>query len=239
VSGSPVDDFPYEVVRSRRRRTVGIVVKADGSVRISVPHRFPLAGIHEVVAAKAAWIRQKRQHFLVRHAERQSFRFFDGETVPCLGEQLTLRPQPGDAGSGCERDGNRLVLRLPSMPDEPEFTEQCETLLRGWYMQFAQEYFRQRAAYFAERLGVSPKMVGIKSYRTRWGSCHHDGRVYFNWRLVMAPPHIADYVVVHELCHLLQADHSPAFWRHVAVICPEYRLSRRWLKENGHRLDIH
>jgi len=104
------------------------------------------------------------------------------------------------------------------------------------YIAAAREYFPKRAAYFQTLTGGEYHRITIRDQKTRWGSCSAKGTLSFNWRLMLAPPAVLDYVVVHELCHLTHMDHSPAFWQAVADVCPDYRAHRRWLKDHGHEL---
>lgn len=101
------------------------------------------------------------------------------------------------------------------------------------YIEAAREYFPKRAAYFQPFTGGIYHRITIRDQKTRWGSCSARGTLSFNWRLMLAPPAVLDYVVVHELCHLTYMNHSPAFWQAVADVCPDYRAHRKWLKEHG------
>lgn len=104
------------------------------------------------------------------------------------------------------------------------------------YREEARRYFTQRTRYWAERMGVTFGRITIREQKTRWGSCSRQGNLNFNWRLILAPPPVIDYVIVHELAHRLHLNHSPAFWATVGRHLPDFARHRRWLKENGHRL---
>ena len=93
-----------------------------------------------------------------------------------------------------------------------------------------------RVAYYAEKLGVSYGKITLRQQKTRWGSCAANGKLNFNWLLILAPPEVLDYVVVHELCHRMEMNHSQAFWKEVEKILPDYRERQKWLKDNGWRL---
>ena len=126
-----------------------------------------------------------------------------------------------------EKQKNRPVSNL---------TDVQRTALEQRYIAAAKEYFPKRVDYFSQFTGGSYNRITIRDQKTRWGSCSAKGTLSFNWRLMLAPPAILDYVVVHELCHLTYLDHSSAFWKKVESVYPDYRTARKWLKDHGHEL---
>lgn len=127
------------------------------------------------------------------------------------------------------------VKRAESRPVS-DLTDAQRKALEKRYIAAAKEYFPKRAAYFLPLTGGSYDRITIRDQKTRWGSCSAKGTLSFNWRLMLAPPAVLDYVVVHELCHLTHMDHSKAFWALVESVCPDYRIHRKWLKEHGQTL---
>lgn len=117
-----------------------------------------------------------------------------------------------------------------------DLTDTQRTALEKRYIDAAKEYFPKRVAYFHQFTGGTYSRITIRDQKTRWGSCSAKGTLSFNWRLMLAPPAILDYVVVHELCHLTHMDHSPAFWQAVGEVYPDYRTARKWLKDHGQEL---
>lgn len=117
-----------------------------------------------------------------------------------------------------------------------ELTDNQRLALEKRYIAAAKEYFPKRAAHFHQFTGGSYNRITIRNQKTRWGSCSARGTLSFNWRLMLAPPAILDYVVVHELCHLTHMNHSAAFWQKVESVYPDYRTARKWLKEHGQEL---
>lgn len=117
-----------------------------------------------------------------------------------------------------------------------DLTDNQRAALEKRYIQAAKDYFPKRAAYYLPFTGGSFQRITIRDQKTRWGSCSARGTLSFNWRLMLAPPAVLDYVVVHELCHLTHMNHSPAFWALVESVCPDYRIHRQWLKEHGQEL---
>ncbi len=117
-----------------------------------------------------------------------------------------------------------------------DLTDTQRAALTRRYIDAAKEYFPKRVAYFHQFTGGTYSRITIRDQKTRWGSCSSKGTLFFNWRLMLAPPAILDYVVVHELCHLRHMDHSPAFWQAVGEVFPDYASARKWLRKHGQEL---
>lgn len=128
-----------------------------------------------------------------------------------------------------------MMKRRQDIPAS-DLTDAQRAALEKRYIAAAKEYFPKRAAYFQQFTGGTYSRISIRSQKTRWGSCSAKGTLSFNWRLMLAPPAILDYVVVHELCHLSHMDHSDSFWKKVESVYPDYRTARKWLKDHGHEL---
>ena len=110
--------------------------------------------------------------------------------------------------------------------------------MEKWYRKKADRIINDRVGIYIEKIGKKPQNVTVKEQKRRWGSCTAKGKLYFNWRIIMAPPGIIDYVVVHEMCHLAYLNHSKIFWQKVGSIFPDYKKRRKWLKDNGLKLDF-
>lgn len=126
-------------------------------------------------------------------------------------------------------DGSR-TLTIETLSEDKEFLREC---INGWYRKYARETLQRKAAFYSTRMQTDYKRITIKEQKTRWGSCSSKGNLNFNWKLVMMPEAIIDYVVVHELAHRKHMDHSSSFWKEVEKVLPDYRERRNWLKKNG------
>lgn len=131
-------------------------------------------------------------------------------------------------------------LKMQAVSPKPSQKEKTpyERRLEAPYRQAAKEYIPKRVAYYAELLDITYATISIRDQKTRWGSCSSKGNLSFSWRLILAPPKVLDYVVVHELCHRKEMNHSPRFWALVESMIPDYKTHRKWLKENGEKLTI-
>ena len=214
----PDTAIQYSVRRSARARRVRVTVDATRGVEVVLPRRAP-------ERAAAAAIRELRPWIERRVAEIERVRravAARGDTVPYLGEQLRLVAQPGQ--TRVHRRGIELLV-----PVEPG---QIAALER-WYRHEARGQIGARLDHACAATGTSYTRLTIRGQRTRWASCSPSGAMSFNWRLLLAPEPVLDYVVWHEVCHLRVMDHSPGFWALVASHCPDYRLHVRWLRRHG------
>jgi len=222
-------DIDYAIIRRAKRKTLSIVIRPNNDIEVLAPSRMPTALIHELVHNKHDWIQKKLTFNNNVRAPYQAKLFIEGELFDLLGKTypLSLIGRPSDTHIS---DGKLITTS--------ESADKIKTRLTRWYRKMAKEHIQQRCSHFSPTVGRTPTLVGIKNYKSRWGSCHHDGRVYFNWRLMMAPAWVLDYVIVHELCHLIQPNHSKAFWHEVARTMPDYQQAQTWLKTNALLLEF-
>ena len=224
--------YIVEIIRANRRKTVDLRVE-DGAVSIVVPHHVSLEKVTQIVTQKRAWIQEK----LALHREAAPIsdkEFVSGEAFPYLGRNYRLKVEQANFEPVRLVQG-RLVVRVPQGSEQQHMVRNA---LVRWYKRQAEQKLREKVARFAPLVGVKPTAVNIRSFKSRWGSCTAQGKLEFNWQITMAPNRMVDYVVIHELCHLLHHDHSSAFWREVSRVMPDYAECRLWLRENGEHLRI-
>jgi len=215
----------YTLKRSRRRRSITFTIDEDG-LRVGAPWRATQRHIESLLGSHALWIDRKLAEWQARR--RRPFIWEAGTSIMMLGEPLTLAWDPARLLTG--RDGDRLCVAA----DTRDPTVLAARVV-AWLRDAAQAWFEQRAACYAPALEVQVAAIRLSNAKTRWGTCHPDGRVHLNWRLIQMPPALIDYVVVHELAHLREPNHSPRFWRWVASILPDYEQRRVALRRDGHR----
>lgn len=207
----------YAIRRSDRARRVRVVVEPTGAIEVVLPRRARDREAAAAVEELRPWIERRlaeADQLRARIAARAG-------TLPFLGAGLTLRPEPGRTRA--HRRGD--VLLVPGGDAGPA--------IERWYRRMARDEVVPRLDDAAARLDVSYASLRIANQRTRWGSCSTTGAMSFNWRLLLAPPEILDYVVWHEACHLVHMNHSPRFWSLLERHVPGYRAPRRWLRDHG------
>ena len=225
-------EIPYTVRRSDRARRARIQVSAEG-VEVVVPKRLALAEVEPFVEEKRPWIERTLLRMREADAERPPARLEDGGEVPYLDERLALsvRREPGRKRAHVARRGDTLSVRVGRPED-------VRDALEGWYRREARREIESRLDAAAARAGTPYTKLSIRSQRTRWASCSSSGAMSFNWRLLLGPEAILDYVIEHEVAHLKVHDHSKRFWRLLESRCPEYETHERWLRQNGTTLRL-
>ncbi|MGI8749083.1 MAG: M48 family metallopeptidase [Thermoleophilaceae bacterium] len=226
--------IPYEIRRSDRARRVRIQVSPDG-VEVVVPRRMPLREVEPFVAEKRPWVKRTLRRLQEAQAQRTPTRLEDGGEVPFMERSLGLRVvvEPRRVRAHVAKRGDRLTVKVPDASRET-----VRSALEGWYRRRAREEVEPRLDAATVRAGAPYAGLQIRGQRTRWASCSSSGAMSFNWRLLLAPPEILDYVVEHEVAHLSVHDHSNRFWSLLESRMPDYREHERWLKRHGPSLRL-
>jgi predicted metal-dependent hydrolase len=223
-----MDDIRIEKIFRSRRRTIALIITPDAHLIVRAPLRAPAAMIDEAIREKSGWILKKIGEMKGR-PQAIAHAYEEGEIFWFLGRPYPLH-MVDDAGTGIQRT-DRLCIPRTLLPD-------IRTGIQRWYREEAHKEIHSRCMWFSMMTGYSPTSVRITDASQRWGSCNHRGGLNFSWRLIQAPLGIVDYVIVHELVHLRQPDHSPKFWVKVEALMPDYRHRREWLRENERLLRI-
>ncbi|MBK8536621.1 MAG: M48 family metallopeptidase [Candidatus Competibacteraceae bacterium] len=219
-------ELAYTIKRSAKRKQLTITVERDRSVIIHAPESTSEEKIRQIVESKRQWIYGKTTH-------TQKYRelphppgkeLVNGESALYLGRhyqiEITL-----DSATEIRFEQRFLILA--------SFSGERKQVLRNWYIDRAKEKILPRAKKFASDLGVEFANAKIVDNRYRWGSCTTKDNINFNWRLIKAPMYVLDYVIVHEITHLLEANHTPRFWNIVRAQSPKMEKAKQWLLENG------
>lgn len=217
-----------QIIRSRRK-TISLVVTSEGKLVVRAPLHFPQSRIVDLVNQKTSWIEKKLNLARKNRPLTTGYQFVQGSQFWYLGKLFELSINNGNSPVLCL--DKQFHLAKKALP-------YAERVFIHWYREQARRLFAERASFIANRYGFKYRKIMITSAQTRWGSCSTSGTLSFPWRLVMAPPSIIDYVVVHELVHTIEKNHQKKFWERVAAIEPDYKNHIQWLKENGPSLRI-
>jgi len=216
--------------RRRRRRSIGLSINEHG-LAVAAPLRTPWREIEGFVRSRAHWIIAKLEQWA--SAERPPPLYgHSGERLPLHGVDILLEVRAGRRAVMLEGDRLVIVLRDPSR------SAKVRDLLQRWLKVRTHQVLAPRAAHYAARIGLRAPPVAISNARTQWGVCMADGRIRLSWRLAHLAPELADYVVAHEVAHLVELNHSKRFWRLVETLYPDWRAARRRIRLGAAALPI-
>lgn len=218
----------YRVVYSKRK-TIALIVERDRSLVVRAPTGTPEAKVRQAVEAKKLWLYEKTNHARKYPLTRSRKEFVSGETITYLGRNYRLEL--------VQQDIPDVVFKSRFMISRNN-RRRAAKLFRDWYIARAHERLTARARHFSRALGVQFRNVLVSELRVRWGSCTPSNNLNFNWRIMKAPLAVIDYLVVHELAHFLEPNHTARFWNIIAVQVPYYEQAKEWLRQNGNLLEV-
>ena len=222
---------PYAVKRSSRAKHARLEVRAETGLTVVIPGSYKINDIPDLLRKKERWILDKLTKYVKGRPITEGKETKSENFIPYLGRRLKVvtRHNPGTAVS-VRLEKNRLLVDLDSR------NGRLNLVLEWWYRQQAEKLIKKRVDRLCPRMGVTYGRLTIRGAKTRWGSCSQKGNINFNWKLMMAPEPVIDYVIIHELAHLREMNHSKNFWKLVAEHCPQWRKHRKWLKEHDGEL---
>lgn len=223
----------YTLIQAQRRDVLFQALPEAG-IRVYAPKYLPLREVDALVRERAAELtRMRREAEAGLEKRRKAHPVTDGSPILIEGRRHALRLVRGQRRTGRVSEGE-YILTLP----EPDSDAAVRAALRSTLSAMALKRIRARLEHYIPRVGRAPGRVAIRDQKSRWGSCSQKGNVNFNWKLIMAPPEALDYVVVHELCHLYEFNHSPRFWALVSEQMPDYAVWKKWLKQHAEDLNF-
>lgn len=224
-------DIEYTLKRSDRK-TASIYIERDGQVSVLVPKGLSKARIEELLESKRKWIYRNQAEWHDLNATRVQREYVNGEGFLYLGRTYRLKlvdqqdePLMLKNGYFC------LMSNNGSAPD-------ADSAFKEFYRTKGKDRIPDRVAFFERRMGVESKSITVMELKNRWASCTPGGKLNFHWKCMMAPPTVLDYIVVHELAHLIHANHTEAFWNEVDKVLPDYGDRKEWLRIHGAGMDL-
>lgn len=219
-------DIKYELIYSDRK-TIGISVERDKNIVVRAPEKVTEKEIEDFIERKKYWIYTKLKH-PQKYQRNSNKEFISGESILYLGRYHKL--DVVDDHFDKVKFANKFIISKKNR-------QNARVLFKEWYIERAKEKIIPKVEFFAKNLGVHYNSIKIREYKYRWGSCTTKNNINFNWRIIKAPPLVIDYIVVHELAHLLESNHSPEFWSIIKTQIPKYGEAKEWLKLNGGMLE--
>lgn len=225
--------IPYRIYRSAQRHTVSIFVDPVEGVYARVPKTLPPERVAELVKSKAKWIVGKTRKLAELTEQQPRREYIAGENFSYLGRHYRLRLLRSATKRRTVLRGGWLCVPAGNHTDAAEQRHEVRQRLTAWYLRRAKTVLSTRIRIWAKKMAIAPPRLFIGNQRKRWGSCNTRREVRLNWRILLAPMRLVDYVVTHELCHTLHPNHSALFWRHLGTIMPDYEARRTQLRREG------
>lgn len=221
---SKMTDIDYKLVRSKRK-TLSLVIDSDASLTVRAPLRMPKREIEAFIEKKAGWIAAKQREMKMRSDKFEKLVVENGAGFLYFGRPYTIMKCGTDA---IKTEEDKLLVKYDTDIDD----------IVKWMKETAADIIKRRAEFYAQIMNVKYSVVKISGAKTRWGSCSAKNSLNFSWRLVMCSPQVIDYVVVHELAHIIHKNHGRDFWAMVETYMPNYKAYRKWLRDNSKIMEI-
>ena len=230
-------EFLYTIVRKPRRRSITLSISPRNHLTVTVPKGFSDSQIEKFIQQQSRWIEKKILRNRVLSADYPPKTYQDGDSFSFLGSSYRLEVVEAEQRwVGIKEDRLRVEASTKEIWGDRE--ESIASIVQAWYEGMAMQTLKERVGYYEEKMGLKSKAIRVRTLEAQWGSCAVTGQLCFNSRLVMAPMEVVDYVVVHELSHLVYHNHSPRFWGLVSAFIPDYGKRRKWLREHGQHLQF-
>lgn len=224
-----LNGLDIDVIRTSRKKTMHIVIERDGTVSVQVPIDMEEERILAILKTKEYEIHKKLTYWRELNEQQIERRFISGQSFMYLGKNYNLQIIENQKINLILKNGKFLLSSKTSNP---------RTAFVKFYKQQANLKISERLVLYKNVVKQFPELIAIRELPTRWASCTPEGNIFFNWKCVMAPIVVLDYLIIHELVHLEHHNHSRAFWDKVSNICPNYQEYETWLKRNGVRMTI-
>ncbi|KRF31952.1 M48 family metallopeptidase [Paenibacillus sp. Soil787] len=224
----------YSLTYGTKKKDITVSVDWVNGVGVNAPDNIEQGVIDRILHKKAPWILKKLYEFNEIKQLSIPKEYLSGEKFPYLGRQYRLKVNVSNIRHATlSFHQGRFIAEIPMNWDESQRQQQLYELFRHWYITHGYIKIQERLRFYSAKMECSPSKLIVKDQQMRWGSCTKNGTININWKILMAPMAIVDYVIVHELAHMKQPDHSPAFWATVQSVLPDYESRKEWLRVHG------
>ena len=224
-------DLEVQIERTNRKRTISLQVK-DNKLIVKAPRTASRQSLDDLIQRKQSWIK-KRAILNVEERKLRNRKFSDNEKFYFRGNEYRLSLILGGKEEVKISEGFLIVT---CKDHRAMGSKEVKTFIEDWYVRESTKILNTRTYEFAKKMKVEPSAITVKNYASKWGSCTASNKISYNWRIIMAPDCIVDYLIIHELCHIIEHNHSKNFWYQVGKYCEDFKKKRKWLRENGHKL---
>lgn len=225
----------YSVEYLKGKKDVSLSVCLTEGVKLVAPEGIDFEKLNTILHKKAPWILKKRYELEEVIDTPLAREYVSGEKFAYLGRHYRLKVLKNENihTSILNFKQGRFIAETPAHITDSERRNELKQLFKEWYISHGYKKVEERLKFYCPKMELEPAKVGFKEQQKRWGTCTKEGAVYLNWRILMAPMSVVDYVLVHELAHIKHMDHSTDYWRFVRSILPDYEQRKEWLRING------
>jgi predicted metal-dependent hydrolase len=236
--GNTTIDYSVEYIKGKK--DVSLSVCLTEGVKLVVPHGIDSDKLEVILHKKAPWILKKKYELNEVAAAPPPKEYVSGEKFAYLGRHYRLKVHKNETLNNPTLNfkQGRFIAEIPTNMNADDKVIRLSRLFKEWYITQGSRKIEERLKIYCPKMELEPTKIAFKEQQKRWGTCTKEGVIYLNWRIMMAPMSVIDYVLVHELAHLKYADHSTDYWRFVRSILPDYELSKEWLRINGPLLSL-
>jgi predicted metal-dependent hydrolase len=227
----------FNLIRSKRRKTSEIIVDKN-EITLRVPFDKPVSEIQNIIRKKVRWILEKQWRQKEKAKERSIVKptFLPRSKLPYLGKNYELKTIVGGVRDSIDLVDDEFIVKLKGNQNDEENKKTVKSLYENWILERGKVLFEQKVREFSKRIRVYPGKISIKNLKNRWGSLAKNGTIILNVNLIKVPENIIDYIIIHELCHLIIQGHSHKFWFYLHKYVPDYKDKVEWLATNTERL---
>lgn len=230
----------YLIVRSKKRSfSISMRIQNDLTVKVIAHPRMPFFVIKQLLASKEPWIKH-HMALMEKRPKPKKHEIKEGGTIPYFGKDLLVRiiKSPDILLPKIQISDGAFIISIPSFFDEEKQKITIKKAIDKWFLSQGKKILTEKSVYYAQSIGQDFNELKIKNVSSIWGSCSRDQNLSFNKKLLYAPHEVVDYVVIHEVCHLIHKHHGKSFWVCVEKLDPEYKHHRKWLRTNSHALEV-
>ena len=230
--------IPYQLVDNNKLKHIKLSIGIDG-MKVSKPKRIEFDEVERLLITKTNWIYKHYMEFQAMKVDEYKRDWQSGERILYKGRNYNIRIFTYDGEQTLVGfRGKKFEVYVNKNLNDDQKKKSVEEQFKKWFVRMARETVDERLEFYSKKIGITFNRFTIKDQKTRWGSCSKKGNLNFNWKLIMAPQWVSDYVIIHELCHLRYLNHSKEYWNMVELYMPEYKKAQQWLKKNGMGLVI-
>jgi predicted metal-dependent hydrolase len=223
---------PYTLKRSSKAKLLWLTMSKENGLVVTVPRYYDIDLLDSYLYTKSKWILRTQKKVDIQEPRNTTNQFID--TLMYFGKRLTITKNTNQSEiMEVKLEDDQVIVNL-----DPGLKIKYSDTIEMWMKDQAIAAINTKAGFFSSKLGLTYSKISIRNQRSRWGSCSRKRNLSFNWRLIMAPEAILDYVIIHELCHLREMSHSKSFWELIGLYCPNWKENRKWLNKHGRELYI-